>query len=89
MARARNDIHVRISKPFSSLSDGSDATFVKGGRVELAHDLAFELNPDVFAKLWRAGHELMNHPVQLIEKMGPHIDGKDHLAGDHVARVWR
>ncbi len=87
MARTGHDVHMAVAQPLSCIAHGADAGLIEGGRVELADDLARKLQPDVCAQLWCAVVEFRHHRVQLIQQMRAHIDGEDHLTGDHVATV--
>ena len=87
MPCAGDDIHVAIPQPFRRVADRAHTAFIKGGRVELADDFSGERDPDFLTNPRCPRHQLIHHPVELIQQMRPHIDGKNHLAGDDVAGV--
>ena len=87
MARARDDIHVAIAQTLGGIAHGGDTALVESGRLELAYDLGLKAHADRLAHARRAGHQFVDHAVQLVGQVRAHIHGKDDLAGDHVAAV--
>ena len=87
MARAGNDIHVRIAETIGGVTDAADERLVERGWIELADDLAGVVDTDLGAEGRGPALELLDHREQCRQNVAAEIDREDHLLGDDVAAV--
>ena len=87
MARAADDIHMRIPQAFRRAAHRPDQRRVEGHGVEMPDCLDGNPKAQLCGYGMGSTFHLAAHQVKLGLLWRPDIDGEDHLAGDHVARI--
>mmetsp|Transcript_29336 Transcript_29336/g.57072 ORF Transcript_29336/g.57072 Transcript_29336/m.57072 type:complete len:399 (-) Transcript_29336:52-1248(-) len=87
VARTRDDVLVRIPQPLSRVAHCCHTSLVKGHRIKPTNLFERDLKPHLIRDLLPFDAQPRLHVFDHAQVGRPEINGKDHLARDHVPRV--